>query len=124
MIYILIILIIATLLLVIRAFRKQIIKWLLALRAKLQIHSLRQAIDEADKDKEETKRKNMVVFNTVGGKFEPIQKKTLKRAASAGKNKSNKKMTDGRKKMLKKKPRVITMQRVKKIEEDALYITK
>jgi hypothetical protein len=107
--------------------RNWIIKKLLAWRAKLQIGSLRVAIGDADKDKEKTGRKNMVVFNTVSGKYEPIQKKILKKAADVGKNKSNKAMTDGRKRVLKlqkHKKRIIDSYRVKTIEEKSLYITK
>jgi hypothetical protein len=88
----------------------------LALRAKLQIGSLREAIGGADKDKEKTGRKNMVVFNAHSGKYEPIQKKLLKAHANSTKNKSNKAMTEGRKKMMeKKKPaRVIDIDKVKR----------
>lgn len=105
--------------------RNWIIKRLLKLRAKLQIGSLRLAIDDADKDKENTGRKNMVVFNSHSGKFEPIQKKVLKAASKSGKNKSNKAMTEGRVRMMKpKKKRYIDVNRVHQIEEKSLYVTK
>jgi hypothetical protein len=107
-------------------FTSWLVKKLLALRAKLQIGSLREAIGGADKDKEKTGRKNMVVFNAHSGKYEPIQKKLLKAHANSTKNKSNKAMTEGRKKMMvKKKPaRVIDIDKVKSIEEKSLYVTK
>jgi hypothetical protein len=108
-----------------RWIRVKIIQFLLRKRAKLQMGTLRHAIHDADDNKKETGRKNMVVFNTHSGHFEPMQKKLLKQVAKAGKNKSNKAMTDGRKKMMKKKPaRVIDMERVKHIEEKSLYVTK
>lgn len=107
--------------------RSWIIKRLLALRAKLQIGSLRVAINEADKDKAKTGRKNMVVFNAYSGKYEPLQKKALKVYANATKNKSNKAMTEGRKKAMaqqKRKKRIIDSDRVKTMEEKSLYVTK
>lgn len=105
--------------------KRRLIKSLLKLRAKLQIGSLREAIAGADKNKTETGRKNMVVFNTYSGKYEPIQKKVLKVASNASKNKSNKAMTDGRKKMMKqRKARVIDIDRVHQIEKKSLYVTK
>src|SRR4051812_39496238 len=81
--------------------RNQVVKYLIRLRSKLHIRSLRTAINGADKDKDLTGRKNMVVFNTASGEYEPLQKRLLKNAARAGKNKSNKAMTPGRKKMMK-----------------------
>lgn len=108
-----------------KKFTSWLIKKLLSLRAKLQLGSLRVAIGEADKDKAKTDRKNMVVFNAYSGKYEPLQKKALKAHANSRKNKSNKAMTEGRKKMMKKKPaRVIDMEKVKQIEEKSLYVTK
>jgi hypothetical protein len=106
--------------------KRRIIKALLRLRAKLQIGSLREAIVDADKDKAKTGRKNMVVFNTTSGKYEPLQKKLLKTASKAGKNKSNKAMTEGRIKMMKQqkvKPRLFDSDRVHQIEKKSLYIT-
>lgn len=105
-------------------FRASIIKFLYRLRSKLQIHSLREAINEADKNKEETGRKNMVVFNSHSGKYEPLQKRILKAASRLNRNKSNKAMTEGRKKMMKaKKSRTFTNDRVKQIEKKSLYVT-
>lgn len=106
-------------------FRKWIILSLIRFRAKLRMTSLRFAIRDADKNKDETGRKNMVVFNTNSGHYEPIQKRLLKQAAKAGKNKSNKAMTAGRKKFMQKsKPRVIDTDRAKQIEEKSLYVTR
>lgn len=105
-------------------FTAWMVKKLLALRAKLQISSLKEAIGLADKDKAKTGRKNMVVFNTVSGKYEPLQKRLLKNAANATKNRSNKAMTEGRKRMMKKrKARIIDMNRVHQIEDKSLYVT-
>lgn len=109
-----------------RLFRKWIIKKLLGLRAKLQLGSLRHAIQEADENKEETGRKNIVVFNATSGKYEPVQKKLLKAAAGQSRNKSNKAMTDGRKRELaktKSKKRPIDQERIKQIEKKSLYVT-
>jgi hypothetical protein len=104
--------------------RKAFIRMLLRFRDKLQIGTLRLAIHEADEDKEKTDRKNMVVFNTTSGRYEAIQKKVLKNATRVGKNKSNKAMTAGRKKMMKKKAdRIMRSERVKQIEKKSLYVT-
>jgi hypothetical protein len=106
-------------------FKVWLIKKLLKLRARLQIKTLRSAIDDADENKKETGRKNMVVFNAHSGKYEPIQKRLLKNAANVTKNKSNKAMTPGRKKMMKqnKKKRIVDSDRVKQIEKKSLYVT-
>lgn len=107
-----------------RAFRDPIARWLIRLRGKLQIQSLRFAIEDADKDKAKTGRKNMVVFNKETGKFEPIQKRLLKVASRNSKNKSNKAMTDGRKRMMKQtKKRVFTPEKVKSLEKKSVYVT-
>lgn len=120
--YIPIILTIGTILLLMRVFRMKILGWLLKLRAILKIQSLRVAINEADKDKEETQRKNMVVFNTVSGKYEPLQKRILKAAERSGKNKNNAKLTDGRKRFMQHKKKILN-QPVKQLEEKSLYVT-
>jgi hypothetical protein len=105
-----------------------LVRLLVRWRSKLQFGTLRQAIHDADDNKEATGRKNMVVFNSTSGQFEPVQKRMLKNATRAGKNKSNKAMTDGRKRMLAqnkgKKGRVISIDRVKHIEKKSLYVTK
>lgn len=120
----LIILLIAGIIGVLRLFKKPIRKWMMFLRAKLQIQSLRSAIRDADKNKEENGRKNMVVFNQHGGNFEPIEKKLLKKIAQHNKNKNNAAMTDGRKKfMKKKKSHYIDNDKVKTIEKKSLYVT-
>lgn len=104
--------------------KKWIIQRLLNLRARLQISSLREAIQGADKDKQHTGRKNMVVFNSTAGKYEPVQKKLLKIASNNTKNKNNKAMTPGRIRVMKKqKPRVFDPERVKQIENKSLYVT-
>lgn len=120
---IIIVAIIITTLILARIFRKRILGWLIRLRSKLQIRSLREAIGEADKNKADTGRKNMVVFNTVSGKYEPLQKRLLKAAANSGKNKNNAAMTDGRKRMKRKKVRIVEHSGVKNIEKKSLYVT-
>lgn len=105
-------------------FKKQIRKFLYRLKTKLQFQSLRTAIHDADKDKGKTGRKNIVVYNTSTSNFEPVQKKQLKAIANRTKNKSNKAMTDGRKKMMKQTSRPVSMHRVKNIESKSLYVTK
>lgn len=110
-----------------KKFTSWLVKKLLSLRAKLQITSLKEAIGLADKDKETTGRKNMVVFNAYSGKYEPFQKKALKAVADRDKNKSNKALTPGRKRELarqKRKKRIIDQNRVKRMEEKSLYVTK
>lgn len=108
-----------------RVFRMKIVRWLLKLRGKLVIRSLRQAIEHADRDKDKTGRKNVVVFNTHSGKYENLQKKVLKAAATVGKNKNNAALTEGRLRMMKaKKKRQFTTDRVRQIEKKSLYVTK
>lgn len=104
--------------------RGQFIKYLIKLRARLHISSLRTAIVDADKDKDRTGRKNIVVFNSHNGVFEPIQKKQLKAIANSRKNTSNKAMTPGRRKMMqKRKARIVDQEQIKTIEKKSLYVT-
>jgi hypothetical protein len=104
--------------------RKHIIKWLLRVRSKLSLHSLRDAIHAADADKSKTGRKNMVIYNTTNKVFEPIQKKQLKTVANKLKNKNNAAQKPGRKSALKKgKTRLITPERIKQTEKKSLYVT-
>jgi hypothetical protein len=104
-----------------KKFTSWLLKRMLALRAKLQIGSLKEAIGQADDNKEETGRKNMVVFNTTSGKYEPIQKKLLKKAASA---KQQPPTRNGFRVPKAVKKTKITKERVKQIEEKSLYVTK
>lgn len=106
----------------IRLNRERIIKWLLALRASLKIQSLREAINGADADKKETMRKNMVVYNTAVGTYEPVQKRLLKQVERKGKNKNNAKMTEGRKRFMQQKKKHLSMP-VKELEKKSLYVT-
>ena len=123
MAYIFFILVIATTLFLLRAFKKPIQKWAYKLRAKLNIHSLRTAIEDADKNKLKTGRKTMVVFNTSTGSYEPLEKKILKAASNAGKRKNNAAMTDGRRKFQEQKQRTFSPERVKQIQQKSLYVT-
>lgn len=121
-----IILTIGTIILLVRVFRVRIVKYLIYLRGKMTVAGIREAIKGADADKAKTARKNMVVFNTVSGSFEPVQKRVLKAAARKNKNKNNGKMTEGRKRALAMQPKqkgYMTMDRVKKAEEKSIYIT-
>lgn len=98
---------------------------LLKLKGKLHIQSLRQAINNADKDKSATGRKNMVVYNISSGEFEPVQKKLLKTASRVTKNKNNAAQTKGRIKFAKPtKKRYINPAKVKQTEQKSLYVTK
>jgi hypothetical protein len=112
--------------LLIRVFKKPIRQWVYNLRAKLRVRSLRTAIGEADKNKSETGRKNIVVFNQGTGYFEPVTKRLLKAASNASKNKNNAAKTKARKRRLAKKKtkkREFTNERVKQIERKSLYVT-
>lgn len=114
------------LVLLVRVFRHKIVGFLLHLRGKLHLQSLRTAINEADKDKADTGRKNMVLPDSTMGQFEPYQKKVLKAVAKNNRNKNNAKMTPGRKRYLsmnKKEKGTITMDRVKELENKSLYVT-
>lgn len=124
--YLPIILSLGVFILLIRVFRKAIVSYLLKLRGRLTVASIRNAIQEADKDKEKTGRKNMVVFNTASGSFEPVQKKLLKGIARKNRNRSNAKQTDGRKRYLAQNPKeksYLTSERVKTVEKKSLYTT-
>lgn len=122
--YGIVILILSAIGVTVRIFRGSIIRWLMSLRTKLQIRSLRHAIADADNNKSTTGRKTMVVFNRTAGSYETVEKKTLKTASNLFKNKNNAKMTEGRKKMAKKKPaRAFDPKRVKTIEKKSLYVT-
>lgn len=101
-----------------------VVDYLLKVRGRLQIQSLRQAIHGADKDKERTGRKNMVVYNTASGEYEPIQKRLLKNAARATKNKSNRAQTEGARRMQqKRRKRILDADQVHTIEKKSLYVT-
>ena len=118
--YLPVILSIGLVLLVLRVFRHKIVQWLFNLRAKLKLQSLRQAIADADKDKAETQRKNMVVFNTSTGTFEPVQKKLLKKIASTKKQDA---VPNGYRMKKAVKRSYITPGKVKEVEKKSLYIT-
>lgn len=105
-------------------FRKQLINQLLKLKNKLTFQSLRIAIDNADKNKKETGRKNIVVYNTTTKEFEPMQKKVLKTVANSRKNKNNAAQTKGRVKFGSKRAgRLIGHDRIKQTEKHSLYVT-
>ena len=121
--YLPIILTIVTIILLLRVFKKPIISYLLRLRVKIRMVSLREAIHEADDDKAKTMRKNMVV-QKPDGFFETIQKSKMKALDNATKNKNNAQMTPGRRKfMAKKKERLFEPERIKEIENKSLYAT-
>lgn len=101
-------------------FRKYLVKKLLQLKNKLFFQSLRKAIGDADKDKNETGCKNIVIYNTDKKEFEPVQKKLLKRAASA---KVQDKVPAGFRQPKAKKAAAFTAGRVRKIEKKSLYVT-
>lgn len=105
-------------------FRNSIRKWAYQKKTTMQLGTLRGAIHAADDDKEATGRKNLVIFNSTAGSFEPIQKKQLKAITKFGKNTNNKAMTEGRKKMMStKKRRSVSVARSKQIEKSSLYVT-
>lgn len=114
-----------TLMILIRLFAKPIRKWVMILRSKLMIRSLRVAINDADKDKEKTDRKNIVVFNKASGDYEPVTKKLLKQVEQQGKKKNNAKKTPGRiwAQQQGKKKKKILGNTVHEIEKKSLYVT-
>lgn len=123
--YLILIVVVSLALVIIRMFRGPIIKYLRKIQNKIFFHSLRKAIGDADADKERTSRKNIVVYDTDDREFKPVHKRTIKQVANMTKNKSNRKQTEGAKKMNKKrKAPVLTMDRVKNIEKKSLYVTK
>ena len=114
-------------------FKKQIVAWLHRLRGRLHIQSLRKAIIDADKDKEKTGRKNMVVMNTASGAFEPVQKRLLKFLSQKNKGDGDTgrvkvRRRNGRVKVVGRKKakavnKTITPERVHQIEKKSLYVT-
>lgn len=87
-------------------FRKQVRALAYRMTSPLRTHSLRQAIADADADKNKTNRKNIVVFNSTTQQFETVQKKQLKQLVKSKAVKS------------------LNWDRVKLIEKKALYATK
>lgn len=88
----------------------KVISFLLKIKSKHQLETLRKAIHDADKDKEKTGRKNMVIYNSTTKKFEPVQKKILKQVSKIQKQKGGK--------------RTMSSQRIKQIEKKSLYVTR
>jgi hypothetical protein len=106
------------------AFRQWVVARLIRLQVHLKTSSLRGAIRAADQDKTETGSKNMVVYNTTTGDFEPVRKRLLKYAAKRSKNTSNKAHTPGRKRQMKPgNTRYFTTDRVRTIEKKSPYVT-
>lgn len=88
----------------------KVVAFLLRIKSKHQLETLRKAIHDADADRGKTGRKNMVIFNTTTKKFEPIQKKKLKQVSQVQKKKGGK--------------RTMSSQRIKQIEKKSLYVTR
>lgn len=88
----------------------RVVKFLLKIKSKHQLETLRTAIHAADSDKEKTGRKNMVIYNSTTKKFEPVQKKILKQVSKIQKQKGIK--------------RTMKSQRIKQIEKKSLYVTR
>lgn len=89
-------------------FRSSIISYLIRLRTKMSLASIRTSIHEADADKAKTGRKNIVVYNADTKRFEPVQKKQLKKVS----------------KMKKGKPGRITPERIRNMEKKSIYVTR
>lgn len=114
-------------------FKKQITAYMYRLRGKLHVLSLKQAIIDADDDKKNTGRKNMVVMNVVSGSFEPLQKRLLKFLSQKNKGDGDTgrvkvRRKNGRVKVVgRKKPKqinkTVTSERVHQIEKKSLYVT-
>lgn len=92
-----------------KLFKKPIRQWAMRMSARLSIKSLRKAILDADKIKQTTGRKAIVVLNKSTNEYEAIEKKLLKRAANNSKGKED---------------RVFTHQRVKIIQKKSPYVTR
>lgn len=88
----------------------KVVSWLLKIKSRHQLETLRNAIHAADSDKEKTGRKNMVIFNTTTKKFEPVQKKLLKQVNQVQKKK--------------RLSRTLDPKRIHQIEKKSLYVTK
>lgn len=110
-------------------FKGKIIAWAKAKSVSLKLHTLRQAIKDADKDKSISGRKNIVVYNTTKKEFEPIQKKILKAGASVNRGKKSvegaRKRSDGSKIATNGNGgRLVTYERIKTLEKNSLYATR
>jgi len=118
---ILVLMALAILFILLRMNLKHIRRWLSTMAVRLQIRSLRTAINDADKDKAQTGRKNIVVYNTSISSFEPAQKKLLKRLAVS---KVQSKVPAGFRQPKAKKRSQLTTGKVKQVEDKSLYVTK
>lgn len=99
----------ALLYLLIKKNKAVIIQFFLKMKMKHTFGTLREAIHNADADKSRTGRKNIVVYNTDSGCFEPVQKKKLKQLVAFNKR---------------KKDHSFNSKRVKLIEKKSLYVTR
>jgi hypothetical protein len=101
-----------------------IVNKLWKIKARLNVVSLRMAIEQADKINASTGRKMIVIFNSDKMEYEAVEKQLLKTAANARKVKGQPAKTEYRKKQKEKKPGAITHQRVHRIEKRSLYVTR
>ncbi len=104
--------------------RLMVVNKLWKFKARLNVVSLRMAIEQADKIQAATGRKMIVIFNSDKMEYEAVEKQMLKSIANNRKVKGQPKQTDYRKKQGERKPGSITHHRVHRIERRSLYVTK
>lgn len=101
-------------------FRNKIRMRVIRLSHKLKMQTLRQAINDADKDKAKTGRKNIVVYDTDTQEYRTTQKKLLKSAANA---KERLATPNGFRRPPAKKLTPLSHERVRTIERKSPYAT-
>lgn len=98
-------------------FRSWLLRMVNKAKAKLRMQSLKDSIVKADRIKDETNKKALVVYNNFSQQYEAIEKQKLKKAANLGVIKSSKTRNM-------KKRRMMDHGRVRQIEKRSLYSTK
>lgn len=102
-----------------RALRVFLINQLLKLRARLQMATMREAIQAADKIKQQTGKKVLVVYNNATKQWEPLEKQLLKLAHKKMKKvNANRRRKRGKEKI---EGTGMTLERVKVIEKKSVY---
>jgi hypothetical protein len=116
---------------IINLVRFAIVNKLWKIKARLNVVSLRMAIDQADKSQAMTGRKMIVIFNSSSMEYEAVEKQTLKAVANIKKVNGQPAHTKYRKRNAENivagsraKIGSITHHRVHRIEKRSLYVTK
>jgi hypothetical protein len=105
--------------------RKSLNRYLLRIRSKMRMNSLREAIIKADDIKDKTGRKAIVVFDNGAGQYDALQKRAMKIVADKRKVKGQPKQTAFRKRHpVKVSTSRFTNARIKTLEQKSAYVTR